>query len=79
MWAAGTVWGSISLVVVGEKVKREIVVCFRDTLDGPPIYWVLPCVFPPQLPRRAGMWPPTSLWKGEGQVRLSSVLRILGC
>ena len=85
MWAAGTVWGSISLVVVGEKVKREkwattnIVAHFRDTLDGPPIYWVLPWVFPPQLPRRSGMWPPTSLWKGEGRVQLSSVLHILGC
>ena len=85
MWVVGTVWGSISLVVVGEEVKREkwattnIVARFCDTLDGPPIYWVLPCVFPPQFPRRAGMWLPTSLWKGEGRVRLSSVLRIPGC
>ena len=70
----GMGWG------LGEKVMKEkramtfVVARFRDALDGPPIPWVPPCVSPPQFPSRVNMCPPTSLWRGEGRVRLSSVL-----
>jgi len=50
---------------------------FRDALDGPPISWVPPCVSPSPIPPSSDDAPPTSLWRGEGQVRLWSILRIL--
>jgi hypothetical protein len=88
MWAVDSLRGLISLGVgweLGEKVMKEkqattnVVARFCDALDGPPIPWVPPCVSPSQFPGRVSTYPPTSLWRGEGQVRLSSVLRILGC
>jgi hypothetical protein len=73
MWAVDAVWGLRSLGVgwgLGEEVIREkLVARFRDALDGPPTCWVPPCVSVTPIPLSS---PPTSLWKGEGGVRLSS-------
>jgi len=79
--AADAMWGSISLVV-GKREKRamaNVIAHFFDALDRPPISWVPPCVSPPQFRGRASICPPTSLWRGEGWVWLSSGLRIPRC
>jgi len=47
---------------------------FRDALDGPPTYWVPPGVSTSPIPSSSKNEPPTSLWKGEGQVQLDAVL-----
>ena len=55
---------------------------FGDAPDGPPIPWVPPRVPPSPIPPSKEFGPPTSLWKGEGQVvdfvrpRLLRVLEI---
>ena len=81
MWVVDTVWRSlgVSWGLGGEVIREErttrVVVCFRNALDGTPTCWVnrSPLVFRSlQFHRRATMCPPTSLWKGEGRVRLSS-------
>jgi len=75
----GMGWGLGEKVMKEKRVTTNVVARFRDALDGPPIPWVPPCVSPPQFPSRVSMCPPTSLWRGEGRVRLSSVLGSPGC
>jgi hypothetical protein len=46
---------------------------FRDAPDGSPTSWVSPCVSPSPNSLSSENEPPTSLWKGEGLVRLDFV------
>ena len=40
-----------------------------DALDGPPTPWVPPRISPSPIPPLSEQKPPTSLWKGEGQMQ----------
>ena len=51
----------------------QVVVRFRDVLAGPPTSWVPPGVSPSLNPSSSKNKPPTSLWRGEGRVRLGCV------
>jgi hypothetical protein len=42
----------------------------HDVLSGPPIAWVTPHVHPSLTPPSSFVEPPTSLWRGEGQMWL---------
>ena len=56
--------------VWGKRTTTKGAVRFRDILVGPPTSWVPPwCFSPPQIPSSSDKEPPTSLWKGEGQLR----------
>jgi len=52
-----------------KQTTTFIVVRFRDTLCGPPIPCVPPCVSPSSIPLLNELEPPTSLWKGEGRMQ----------
>jgi hypothetical protein len=55
------------------------VVRFANAPDGPPIPWDPSRVPPSPIPPSRDLEPPTSLWKGEGQVGFDSVRpRLLG-
>jgi len=54
----------------GKRTTTFIVVRRQDALDGPPNAWVPPRVSPYPIPSSSKNEPPTSLWKGEGRVRV---------
>jgi len=61
-----------------KRATTSVIARFCDALDLPLVG--SPLVFLSlQFHRRASMCPPTSLWKGEGRVRMSSGLCVPGC
>ena len=56
-----------------KRTMTQVVVRFRDVLAGPPTSWVPPGVSPSLNPSSSKNEPPTSLWRGEGRVRLGCV------
>ena len=53
----------------------NVVVRFPDALNGPPPPQIPPCVSP--IPPSSELEPPTSLWKGEGQMQWGPSFDIL--
>lgn len=79
----GSVGFKIVRVSQGKRDERKrattnVVAHFRDAPYGPPISWVPPCGPPSPDPPSSENELPTSFWKGEGQLRLGSVLSLLG-
>ena len=60
-------------------MNLKAMVHFLDAPSGNPTSWVSLCVSASPNPSSSENAPPTSLWKGEGQVRLDFVhLQVLG-
>ena len=53
-----------------KQTMTEVIVRFGDVPPGPPTSWVPPCLSPSPVPASSELKWPTSLWKGEGWLRL---------